>query len=222
MKREVFRSKQESSPEQMLNSLNRNGNKLFGLQYRTAISLVYGGGFLLGAIIFWLVGFGWCPVVTQGERGQPDFVFSMGARGLIVVLIGSTIISAAAFFGNFEETWHRLGILAVAGGFLVFGLWAHAIHKIEIHHDRFVVRGPVIPIARNWSLTDGNKIVTRVRQRSPQAFTWGRRQHRTSCSVHYIRFDGSEKLLQGSRWSTPLWSRAASKFENEFLSDAPR
>lgn len=218
----MLRPKAKSSAVQLLKRPRRNGNELFGMPYRTAISLVYGAGFLFGAFIFWVVGFGWCPTVTQGERGQPDFVFSMGARGVIVVLIGSTIITVAAFFGNFEETWSRLGILAVAGGFLVFGIWSHAIHKIEIHPDRFVVRGPVIPIARTWSLTDGNRIVTRVRHRDPKAWTWGRRRHLTSYSIHYIRADGSESVLYYGRGGPPTWSRAASRFEHEHVTDATR
>ncbi len=201
---------------------SRKGNELFGLPYRTSISLVYAAGFLLGALVFWIVGFGWCPVVSQGERGQPDFVFSLGARGLCVVLIGSTIITVAAFFGNFEETWHRLGILAAAAGFLAFGLWALAIHRIEIHPDRFVVRGPVIPIARSWSLTDGNRIVTRVRHRDPKAWSWGRRRRLTSYSIHYIRPDGSETVLHNGRVGPPTWSRAASRFEHEHMSDTTR
>lgn len=205
--------------EQILNQRGGRGHKLFGLPYRTAISLVCGSGFLAGAIVFWIVGFGWCPVVTQGDRDQLDSVLSLGARGLVVVLIGSGLIASAAFFGNHEETWPRLGILAAASGFLVFGFWAHVIHRIEIHPDRFVVRGPVIPIARTWSLTDGNRIVTRVRKREAQAWTWSRRQRLETYSVHYIRTDGSETVLHHGRGGPLTWSRAASRFEREYVGD---
>jgi hypothetical protein len=195
------------------------GSELFGLPYRTAMSLVYGAGFLFGALIFWIVGLGWCPTVTQGERGQQDFVFSLGAFGLVVVLIGTMLISASAFLGNFEETWHRLGVLAVAGGFLVFGLWVHAIHKIEIHPDRFVVRGPFNPIAATYSLKNGNKIVTRIRKGQPGILWWGRKWRRSTYSVHYIRSDGSETLLHNGKGGSHVWSRAASRFEHVYQHD---
>jgi hypothetical protein len=192
---------------------------MFGLPWRTAMSLVHGAGLLLGVLIFWAVGFGWCSTVVRGNPARMDCIYTMSASGLLVLLVGTAIISLAAFFGNFEETWHRLGILAAAGGFLISGLWTLAIHRIEVHPDRLVVRGPVIPIATTYSLTDGNRIVTRIRRRPPSAYVWGRRQ-RNGFSVHFISQDGSERLLCSGRGGCPLWSRAAPHFEHEYTENA--
>ncbi len=220
MKLHRLKPNQNDSVQELIHLPLEKGNELFGMPWRTAMSVVYGTGFLFGVLIFWIVGLGWCPTVTLGERGQQDFVCRLGAFGLVVVLIGTLLITATAFLGNFEETWHRLGILAVAGGFLVFGFWVHTIHKIEIHPDRFVVRGPFNPIAATYSLTNGNKIVTRIRQGHPRSLWWGRKWRRSTYSVIYIRADGSETLLHNGKGGSHVWSQAASRFEHEYQREA--
>lgn len=203
--------------EEILRKPLRNGNDLFGLPYQWAMSLVYGVGFLAGTLVFRIVALGWCPTVAHGDPRQADVAYTLGSFGFVVVLIGTAIISAVAFFGNLDETWQRLGLLATAAGFMVFGVWAVAIHRIEIHPDRFVVRGPISPIAVTYSLTDGNKIVTRYQQKSPQTWFGSRRRQLRTFSVHYIRDDGSETVLHRGRWGPPTWSRVATRFEGEYV-----
>ncbi len=215
MKYKLLAPERVETAEEILRKPLRNGNDLFGLPYRTALSLVYGIGFLMGALVFRIVAVGWCPTVAHGDLRQEEVAFTLGGFGYVVVLIGTAIISAVAFFGNLEETWQRLGILAIAAGFMVFGFWTVTIHRIEIQPDRLVVRGPISPIAVTYSLTNGNKIVTRYQQKSPQTWFGTRRRNLRTYSIHYVRHDGTEAVLHNGRWGPPTWSRVAYRFEHE-------
>lgn len=199
----------------------QTGDRMFGLPWRQAMWLVHGAGFLMGAMVFRIVGFGWCPAVVRGSPDKADWTCTMSPSGLLIVLAGSAIISAIAFFGNFEETWHRQGILAVAGGFLLFGLWVLAIHRIEIHSDRVVVRGPISPVPATFSLSNGNRMVTRIQRVMSHQWRFGRRRG-SRISVHRIRPDGSEAAVCRGPWAGPLWRWASNRFEQEYLDDSTR
>ena len=195
--------------DEILGRSNHKENELFGLPWRFAISLIYSAGFLFGAIPIRAIALGFCPTVRQGEIGQEHFVYTLGNVGFLIVVVVTLLIIVVAFIGQLEETWHRLGVLAVAGGLLISGFWTLVIHKIELHPDRFVIRGPLSPMSTTYSLTDGNRIVTRVQERSPSVWGWTRRK-RHLYSVHYIRSDGSETVLYDGRGGPPTWARVAS------------
>ncbi len=195
------------------------GEHLFGLPYRTVIALIFSCGFLCGCVLVQMVGVGWCPVIAHQATGQADVVFTLSRIGFIVVFIGAAIIAAIAFLGNFAETWQKLGVLAIAAGFLFWGFWIIAIHRIELHPDRFVVRGPIIPIAISYTLTDGNSIVSRFQTRKTQNRFRGT-THYNTYSIHYIRTDGSETVLHNGNWGPNTWAQAAVQIIREDIGPA--
>lgn len=91
------------------------------------------------------------------------------------------------------------------------GRWSFLV-VIEIHSDRFVVRGPVSPFAVSYELNDECRIVTRFKDfRNVREFGKGDRSNRVY-SLHYIRPDKSEQLLHKG-WGPPTWEWAARQFE---------
>ncbi len=166
-----------------------SGNQLFGMPYRVAMALVYGLGFLTGGILFWMVGLVFATVVTVGDPLQMQCTFRLGMPGLLLAPGVALVFVATAFVAPLDETWQRFGMVAAGCGFFLTGIWVHAVHKIEIHPDHFVVRGPFNPFAQSYPLGPE----TRVEARYPQERGWRRR--RQWIPVYHITADQNETRL---------------------------